>query len=456
MLERIAATIRRHRMLEPGQTVAVAVSGGADSVALLHVLQELAPAWNLSLRVVHLNHQLRGAESDADAAFVGDLAARLGLPCTIRQADVSRSPGNLEQAARNARLALFREIINSGAAARVATGHTGSDQAETVLFRFLRGAGTAGLSGILPVTADGLIRPLIEIDRPEIEQFLRAQGIPWREDSSNASLDFARNRIRHQLLPQLERDWNPAIRSALGHAADWAQAEEAYWNEELDRLWANGEEGLGFVSLKASALAALPLAAARRLVRRAIQRAKGNLRGVGFRHIDAVVALALAPSGRGAVQVPGLHIVRSFDWLRFGNSPPAQPYNLRPAVPGVARISAAGLEISLELIEKTETSPLRDSVYNTRMGCLDWQRLSGSLLLRNWQPGDRYQPRGSTGEQKIKTLFQKARVPAWERNHWPVLLDGSSIVWVRRFGVAAQVAADSASTVILRIREETR
>ena len=456
MVQHVAATIRRHQMLAPGDRVAVAVSGGADSVCLLHVLLELAPDWNLALSVVHLNHQLRGDASDADAAFVRDLACRLNLPCTIREAGLSLAGGNLEQAARHARLALFREVLSSGAATRVATGHTRSDQAETVLYRFLRGSGTAGLSAIRPVTSDGLIRPLLDVPRDEIEQFLRDRGIAWCEDATNASLRFARNRIRHGLLPQIEREANPAIGSVLAHTALWAQAEEDYWNQELDRLSGGVLESQnGFVSLNARGLAALPLAAARRLVRRAIGQAKGDLRAIDFQHVESLLELARPHGGHGHVHLPGLRAVRSFDWLRFETFPSVEsprPYSLHPSVPGTARVPAAGLDISLELIEKSETSGTVDSVYNTRMGCLDWQRLSGSLLLRNWRPGDRYQPQGCTGEQKIKTLFQKARVPSWERRQWPVLLDGSSIIWVRRFGAAARVAADSASRVILRIR----
>src|SRR5215831_12446710 len=163
LVQRVASTIERYAMFAGAGRIGVGVSGGADSVCLLHVLRELAPQRNLCLTVIHLDHGLRGEESRADAAWVADLAAQLGLPLVPRQADVAGAGGNLEQAARDARLALFGELIASGQAQRVATGHTRSDQAETVLFRFLRGAGTAGLAGIRPVTPQGIVRPLIEI-----------------------------------------------------------------------------------------------------------------------------------------------------------------------------------------------------------------------------------------------------------------------------------------------------
>jgi tRNA(Ile)-lysidine synthase len=464
LLHRIVHTIERHRMFHPGQSVGVAVSGGADSVCLLHALLELAPEWDLRLSVLHLNHGLRGPESRQDAEFVRELAARLGLPFLIREADVAASSDNLEQAGRLARLAFFDEMLAAGDVARVALGHTRSDQAETVLFRFLRGSGTAGLAGIRPVTSPGIVRPLIEIERSQVVEFLRHRGIAWREDSSNAALQFARNRIRHQLLPHLAAEWNPAIVQTLAHTADWALAEEAYWEAEIDRL-ADGHftQSPGAVLVRVDVLLALPLAAARRLVRRAMERVKSNLRGVDFRHVAAVLELASSSSGSGRLQAPELDICRSFEWLRFsrrqgnsqGNHHLGSGYRLAAAVPGILPVPGTSLAFSLELIEKAETSEASNYVYNNEVGCLDWQRLSGSLELRNWRPGDQYQPSGSTGKEKIKTLLQQARIPSWERRHWPVLTDGASIVWVRLFGPAAEFAAGPGSSLILKIREVT-
>jgi tRNA(Ile)-lysidine synthase len=464
LIERIARTIERYRMFQPGQPVGVAVSGGADSVCLLHVLLELAPRSGLRLSVLHLDHGLRGEESRDDAAFVRELAGRLGLPVWVREVQLAaapdnppdKPPDNLEQAARQARLAFFQERIASGAVERVALGHTRSDQAETVLFRFLRGSGTAGLAGIRPVTSDGLVRPLIGVDRADVTRFLRERAIPWREDSTNASPQFARNRLRHQLLPQLAREWNPAIGEMLAHTADWALAEEAYWQGEIDRLalehlTAKG----GAVFLRTCALQSLPLAAARRLVRRAMELAKGDLRGLGFEHIAGVLELALQTQGCGRTQAPQLDIRRSFDWLRFARARPEPPaegsYQVPVTVPQTVRVPGTDLAISLELIEKAETSETPDCVYNSGVGCLDWKRLSGSLTLRNWRPGDQYQPVGSSGEEKIKTLFQHARIPIWERPGWPLLMDGSAVVWAWRFGPAAAVAAGPGSGILLRV-----
>jgi len=470
LLNRIAQTIERYRMFEAGQKVGVAVSGGADSVCLLHALVELAPRWSLRLSVLHLDHQLRGRESREDAAFVRELARNLGLPFVIREADIASSPGNLEQAARRARLAFFRDVVAAGGADRVAVGHTRSDQAETVLYRFLRGSGTAGLSGIRPVTSQGIVRPLIEVDRSQVTQFLSSfpasRGISWREDSSNSDPAFARNRIRHRLLPQLVREWNPAIVQTLANTADWALAEEAYWKTEIDRLAAlhltaeHFTAGRGAILVRADTLTALPLAAARRLVRRALELVKTDLLGIDFRHVSEILELAAGPTGTGRVQVPQLDICRSFKWLRVSrrSRPPAAMagYRWAATVPGTLEVPGTDFAICLELIEKTETFEVPESVYNSEMGCLDWRRLSGSLELRNWKAGDQYQPSGSTGEAKIKTLFQQARIPVWERAYWPVLTDGDSIIWARHFGPAAAFVAGPGSGPVLRIREMAR
>ena len=441
-------------MFTPGDRVAVAVSGGADSVCLLHVLLDVASRWDLTLSVLHVNHNLRGDASRDDAEFVRSLAAGRNLPFTLCDLDLSNSLGNLEESARLARLAFFHDQLGGGMATRVAVGHTRSDQAETVLFRFLRGSGATGLAAIRPVTDRGIVRPLIEIDRGEIVRFLRDRAIPWREDATNATLDFARNRIRHQLMPQLAREWNPALAETLARTADLSLAEEAYWKAETDRLADRHITRCdGAVLMSAAALAALPLAAARRLVRRAIQLAGGGHKSNGFSHIAAVLGLAARPKGNGRTQLPGLEVRRSFDGLRFAPVAPAGAYCVRPAVPGVTRIPGTDLAISLELLENSETSRLANTVYNSEMGCLDWNRLSGSLELRSWRPGDQYQPMGIPAAQKIKALFQQARIPAWERAQWPVLTDAESIVWARRFGTAAAVTAGIESSRVLAVGE---
>ncbi len=436
-------------MLTPGHRVGVAVSGGADSVCLLHLLCELASAWNLQLAVLHLNHSLRGAASDEDARFVQALAQSSALP--FHSAQIALPPGNLEQAARDARLQFFAHAKSELALDRIALGHTASDQAETVLFRFLRGSGAAGLAAIRPVTRDGRVRPLIEITRSEVENFLTAQGIPWRQDATNRDPAFARNRIRHQLLPTLTRDWNPALAATLANTADWARSEEEYWHAEIDRLAVTHLQiNPPRVLFNVDALCAMPVAVARRLLRRAVELVRGNLRGIDFPHIEAVRTLAGAPDGHGRVQIPGVDVYRSFEWIRM--APPGletlanRDWDLEVHVPGQISLPGAAKPLVLELKHA-------ESVYNCRVNGLDWDRLSGTLQLRNWRPGDQYTREGHVSNVKLKNLFQQERVPLWERRTWPVLIHEGAIVWARLFGPAAGFAASGQSRQVLEIRE---
>ncbi|HVY91552.1 MAG TPA: tRNA lysidine(34) synthetase TilS, partial [Bryobacteraceae bacterium] len=244
--------------------IGVAVSGGADSVFLLTALQELG----VVVAVVHVNHQLRGVESDADEAFVRDLAAAKNLP--FHTASLPPAPGNIEQEARRLRYEFFAKAIANGICSYVATGHTLDDQAETVLFRFLRGSGAAGLSGIRPETESGLIRPLLGLRRAAIREWLAERGIAWREDASNSDISFRRNHIRREVLPVLT-DLNPSLTELLASTATWAQGEEAYWAAEIARLepiYLKTAPETAFIEI--GPFNELPVAVQRRLLRRAM------------------------------------------------------------------------------------------------------------------------------------------------------------------------------------------
>jgi tRNA(Ile)-lysidine synthase len=410
MLSRVLETISRYDMLPPGARVVAAVSGGADSVCLLHVLHELFPQ---SLAgVAHFNHGWRAEASHEDERFVAGLAHHFNLPFHRAEAGPA-APGNLEQNARRARLSFF-----AGLETTVALGHTRDDQAETVLFRFLRGSGLAGLSGIAP-TSKNIIRPLLDVTRAEVESFLRSRHIPWREDSTNLDPRFARNRIRHHLLPQLARDWNPQIAATLSRLADLAHEEEQYWEAEIDRLAAqqliprdNGIELL---------IQPLPPAVGRRLIRRAIALAKGDLRRIDHHHVEAVLNL------KRSLRLPGLTVTRSFDWLRFASPTPTAP-------PQALEIGASGVYPSPDGLSKICVNVAQsDPCANLRVEecciCLP-------LVLRGWRPGDHYRPQGHSRDHKIQEMFQKARVPSWRRASWPILADRDQILWSRQFGAA--------------------
>jgi tRNA(Ile)-lysidine synthase len=399
--------------------IGVALSGGADSVYLLHELL----ARGKELVVLHVNHQLRGAESDQDERFVRELAAARGIEILVHCAPIRE--GNVEQEARRARYEWFRRLVEGGVIGHVALGHTQSDQAETVLFRFLRGSGTAGLAGIRPKT-DILWRPLLAMTREEVRESLRARGLVWREDSSNEDTSFARNRIRNGLLPELAREWNPGISKTMAQTADWALAEESYWAARMKKLAAkyflNAPAGL-IVRWPVS----LPVAVQRRLIRHALGTVKGDLRQIDFDHVEAIRAMR-----SGKLNLPGLEAEKSFEWLRI--------------TAAGAEDKQMGQDIGLELLPA-------DSVYNSEKHQLDWGRISGPLKLRTWQSGDRYRQVGRSKEDRLKLLFQKARVPVWERRSWPVLLCGESIGWTREFGVAAGLERTASTEMVLLVRD---
>lgn len=448
----------RHGMFNSGDRVGVAVSGGADSVFLLHALAELRSRWNLQLSVVHLEDGIRGAASIADAEFVRNLAEAMGLPFHLHRENVPAMEDNLEQAARRARTAFYQVLIKSGRVDRIATGHTRSDQAETVLYRVLRGSGLTGLAAILPVTREGLVRPLLELTRDEIRAWLRDRGIEWREDETNQDPSYARNRLRHQILPLLRESFNPRLDQALANLATLAQDEEQYWQTELDRIEPRVTCGEP-ITIAASHLTSLPPALARRLIRRIVQLSKGDLRRIDFTHVESVLEMARSPVGHGRVQLPSLQVSRSFEWLRFvkcsARTGRCQDFSLSLPAPGFVELPGASSRITLQVLEKTEGLEPCATVVNE----LDWQLLRSqngavpSLALRNWRPGDQYRRVGQSKEQKVKILLQEARVPVWERAHWPIITYNGVILWARRFGAAADFAAGPSTRFVLRVDE---
>ena len=439
----------------PGTRIGVAVSGGADSTALLLLLLE---QWDhAQLSAIHVNHGLRGDDSDRDEQFCRDLAAAAGIPIhVLATGGAAGEPGgNLEEGARDERLGFFQRLIDEDVIDAVMTAHTRDDQAETVLFRLLRGASVAGLVGIHPEARLGrgrLLRPLLDRTRAELRAELKSRGQSWREDTTNASPEFRRNRIRQELLPQLEREWNPELTNTLARMAELAWDEEQFW-----KSYVSHEAGQVFVPQKgntwtadASKLVSRPLAVARRLVRWALERVKGDLRQIDFPHVEAVLALARQEEGHGRVILPGADIMRSFEWLRFAPYEPGKAEDKlaernrveEVSVPGEA-VGADGSVIRLEVVD--------DTVEASGVLYFGPEGLPETVTLRSWKPGDQYRPSGYGEPKKLKSLFQDCRVPLWDRGTWPIITLGKQIIWVRQFGPAHEFARDAQATVGLRI-----
>ena len=445
---RVPAALRLDTtLLKPGVRLAVGLSGGADSVALLRALAARSAELGLVLHAAHLHHGMRGAEADGDRDFARELAGGLGLPFHEARVDVAaeaeanaaagKAAETLEEAARRLRYGWFRQLMAAGEVDAVATAHTLDDQAETVLAKFLRGAWTEGLGGIHPVLefAEGrIVRPLLGTTRGEIEAYLGALGQGWREDETNRHLTFTRNRIRHELLPLLE-GWNPRLREHLAQMAGLARDEEAWWKAEVDRLakqillpgrpvrGGGRAAGDGELSMEAGRLAALAPAMQRRLLRHAA----GQLgRPLDFAATEALRRLALnGHAGQRLELAKGFLAERTHRELRLTMGPVGTPQERADlplleyagTVPGEIDAPAFGVRLRMDVAE-AEAMGLEAAP-------------SKRVTLRNWRPGDRVTPRYASGPRKVKEVLERMRVTGTSRRIWPVLELEGRIVWMR-------------------------
>jgi tRNA(Ile)-lysidine synthase len=468
--KRVLGYIRQHELLQAGDRVGVAVSGGADSVALLRVLLDLRKELGIVVSVVHFNHHLRGDEADADEKFVADLAKRYKLQFHSAGGDVKAYADekhlSVETAARKLRYAYFEQLLADGVVNRIATGHTLDDQAETVLMRVARGAGTRGLAGIYPRRPSGarsssprslrrhggnflpsIIRPLLSMRRTELESYLRSVQQNWREDASNRDLRFTRNRIRHGILPRLERALNPSVREALADTAEIARAEEEYWEgivaQALPCIVGHRSRRDAGATLNALALSELPLALQRRVAIAALESLGVALE---FKHVEEVLAVADG-SAKAAALPHDWALAREGSQVIIQKGRPAvsRDYEYRLPIPGRVAIPEAGIALEAVLVS-TLTG------YNPEH-CLDSSLLSQELSVRNWRSGDRFWPAHTKAPKKIKELLQERRVLGLEKKLWPVVTCGSDIVWVRGFAVPAQFRTRVAAGEAVMIRE---
>ncbi|MCX6566996.1 MAG: tRNA lysidine(34) synthetase TilS [Candidatus Aminicenantes bacterium] len=440
LVSQVRRTIVRHGMIKPGDMVLVACSGGADSTALLHVLNELREGLSLSLAVAHFDHGLRAA-SGRDARFVHELAAGLSLPFYLEKRDVRdaarRRRLNLEEAGRFLRYDFLRRIAAEIGALKIATGHTLDDQAETVLMRLLRGSGPRGLGGIAPVMDDTVIRPLIEVRRKEIAAFLRARTIVHREDETNRDRTYLRNDVRHRLIPYLEKNFEPAIVEKLGRLAEVLAGEDRTLEAHVRRILPGLVIGEGVKArLNADALVLLPVGLSRRCVRAFIEIQKGDLLRVSFADIENVRNLS---EGKIAVLPGGIRMTREGFWI--GRETALSPrkravkrfqYRWDGDVP--LEVAETGTVFSARLVPNGLVSerPFDD----TRRAWLDADRLVFPLVVRSGRDGDRYRPLGAPGRQKTNELFRARGVPPAGRGRRPVFESGGEIVWVEGLPVA--------------------
>ncbi len=472
LTSKVIRTIDRYRMVHPGDRVLVGLSGGADSVALTELLVELKPRFGISLVLAHLNHGLR-AEASEDEAFCHSLSERLSLPFVSGRVDVferaRKNKRSIEAEGRNARYEFLEAQAAHFGAQRIAVGHTLDDQAETFLLRLLRGSGSRGLGAIHPVRAikavtavkdGGIVRPLIEVRRREIERYLEERGASFREDPSNADPRFTRNRIRHEELPRLSSAYNPRLVETLARSASLLRDEEEWMEAETREAF----DGLAAVSrdeirLDKKALSRHPLALRRRLIRLAIERLRG-LGNVSHRHIEDVLALAEEGQSGRELHLPELVVELSFDQMRFRLGSTARAWKARErgyngfeyllSIPSRVRIPEGLGTLSTRIEEPNRALPDRElpnrdaplPFGNAVMVGFDGR--VPELKVRSPRPGDRFHPLGAPGSKPLSRYLMDRKVSRDSRSRVPLLVRGLSslgdsgeeILWVVGHGVS--------------------
>ena len=466
LLRRIRDTLLRYHMLAGGETVVVAVSGGPDSTALLHLLTALRGDFRLSLHVAHFNHLLR-PEAGQDAAFVAEMSRKLGWPYHQGSGETrtyaEREHLSLEDAARRLRYEFLIGVAREAGAPVAATAHTQDDQAETVVMRLLRGSGLWGLTGIPPVrTHEGvrLIRPLIDVPHAEIEAYLRAAGIPWREDPTNQDLTILRNVIRSVFLPTLE-GYNPDVRQSLARLADLLR-DDAEALEQLAAPHLAGvlSDGPGAVRIAREPFSRLPVALQRRVVREAVRRAHGNLSGVEFVHVEGARHVILEGRPGATCELPGGLRVRRLSAdaeVSGGESSGAVPGEYRLDVPGSVVAAEFGVQlVATDVALDAREVRLRASHPTPQEIVLDRERTGGTVVLRGPRVGERFAPWGMRGRtKKVSDYLIERRVPRHRRRFVPIVATPQGeILWIvgMRASESARVTTQTTRVVRLEAR----
>jgi tRNA(Ile)-lysidine synthase len=440
ILRTVRDTIAGYKMFAAGDSVLMAVSGGPDSVTLAHILHTIAGEYPIRLALAHLNHGLRGAASERDAEFVAALAGRLDLPFFIEKKDVravqQRRRLSPEEAARQVRYAFYDAVASKNGFNKIALGHHSDDNAELVLMNLLRGTGPLGLSGIAPVRQHKIVRPIIRLKRSDILNYVSVKNIAFVTDASNTDQAYRRNQIRHHLIPELKKSYNPAIVASLNRLGEILQAEDRWMDEALEPAFDECLIGRSshHISLSIPGINAVDLAAKRRIIRKAIFRVKHNLRRITFSHVDAVIGLAKQGPTCGSLDLPGgIRVIKDKAALLIEKeirqaTAPVVEYRYTIAGEGITSIKEAGAAIKIAQIE-TAKVPDFDKA-GKHQAFFDRDCMQFPLVVRNLRPGDRFSPLGMEGTQKLKKFFSNNKIPVRQRQNCPLVLSENKIIWV--------------------------
>jgi tRNA(Ile)-lysidine synthase len=474
-LSRLSTALEAERLFAPQEHIVVGVSGGSDSMALLHGLAELArgegAGWRL--HVAHLNHRLRGAEADRDAEFVLRSAEALGLASTIASVDVAgpgegRS-GGWEESARRRRYEFFERVCLQQEAAVVAIGHHADDNAETILHHIIRGTGFRGLRGMLPrrELREGspvhLVRPLLGFRREELAEFLERRGIACRVDSTNADLHHTRNRIRHQVMPLLSEAVNPQAVEALLRLGAQARLMETFLLESAERLLAAhvARRDEGVLALSTRGLEAQPRILQLEMLRLAIVGFGLGERSLGFSHLSRLADMLHGRAGDSHAQLPGgLRVSREKEHLVFslpGKSDELPPLPEVPvSVPGTTELPPTAWSVEARVEPATGGEPGRLCALPRHEEWLDYERVAPPLTLRGPEAGDRFRPLGSPGGKKLSDFFIDHKIPPRSRSQTPILCDRRGVLWVVPYRIDDRAKVTETTSRLLKLSARTR
>lgn len=453
MLTNVKKMIKEQNMLDDGDRVVVAVSGGPDSMALLHILRTLQTEYKLELFTAHVNHMFRGAEADADAEFVEEVCHIWNIPCFTAKINVpaiiTERGISAQVAARDVRYNFLKHVAAITGSNKIAVGHNADDQAETILMHFLRGTGPEGLTGI-PAVRDGIIRPLLNVFRAEIEEYCRKWMIEAREDSSNNKNVYLRNRLRNGLIPCLEREYNNQLRRNLLVLGEILESEEKYWKGIIAReiqqtvFWT---DEMPYISIER--FGTLAQAVQRRVLRILFQ--KIGITNAGFIHVEEIRKLLLTGTVGDCIELPGKwRFERQYKHVTLHTEEAAQPCALCSPVllevPGIVCLPGVNT-----VVETAVQPGYGDRQFTAKTGLFDWERLHKPLYIRTRQPGDRFYHTGIGHHKKLKEYFIDEKVPRAQRDHILLVTHGDDILWVVGYYADRRYMADETTKNTLRI-----
>ena len=460
MEERVHQMIKTRDLLSAGEHLVVAVSGGPDSVALLACLTALSARWNWALSIGHVNHGLRGRESEEDAAFVKELGAQFGVPVSICEVPLNKQNAKLSKQsfqayAREARYQALVNIFEERRATKIVTGHTADDQAETVVMWMLRGSGTAGLSGIPMRRGERIVRPLLGIPRSDIMSYLKKQKLKWRIDSSNSQPVYFRNRLRQDLLPQL-KDISPGIVKVLVRQADILSEDHAYLEEVAAEAFQKNilAQGVGTITLTRTGLLTLPVSIRRRVVRQSFQEITGHTQGPRFDIVQELLYCLQHRQSGWTLATKNVQVTQEYDRLIFSQIKEVGTHQVDNdlstevdlEIPGAAvwPLTGQSMAVSLKQDLKTSSQPQKLSLR------LDVDTFTPKLTLRNYKPGDVFCPTGMGGKRKkLQDFFSDIKLPRSQRKKVPLLVAPEGILWVGGLRADERFRVTSATSSIV-------